>query len=437
MFESAARFQGFDDQRLPDSAPISNVDRFENGTTFPMGWGTCQLEVPGFDFSPILNWIEIDSGLKGLEREYRTQLISAPHRSWFGLSPQVAFLPKNNTSDRQNTRDYRVFLAAGAEGRERGGPVSLLYFVSDVLWADKNNKGLEYGNFKYTLLEVRKALSLGIVVLPNTNPDGLITDQLRHNYWSKSIRPQMMSNNLFPSLRGFGVNIDRNYNFAWDYRRFFSENSGDVASDVPAHELYHGPNPFSESEPKNVAWVFDTHPKISWFLDIHAKGRNILHPWTHVASSQDSDLSQNFRNPEFDGKRGDPAVRYEEYCRHEDLRELIQVARDVASKMANVTGDKFHDPESLRRKDVQLLGVSSGSAVDWAYSRHIVDESLSKVRSFKFNLGATEEEAEEVGLKGGCPHYPTRQQYNDRLRESAVGYMTFLLRVFEKERERS
>jgi murein tripeptide amidase MpaA len=33
------------------------------------------------------------------------------------------------------------------------------------------------------------------------------------------------------------------------------------------------------AETKNVHWLFDSHPRIRRFIDIHSFGGTILHPW--------------------------------------------------------------------------------------------------------------------------------------------------------------
>ncbi|WYZ38226.1 hypothetical protein EsH8_III_000140 [Colletotrichum jinshuiense] len=416
------------DQRLHDTAPIGTVDRFDNGAVFPTGLGVNQT-VHKFDYSTILNAREVESALHGLGKEYGVQLIHAPHESYWGHKSLVGFVPRNNSTGRRGTRSHRAFLTAGANGRERGGPDSLIYFISDLLWANKHNEDLQYNAIKFTVGQVRRVLSLGIILFPVVNPDGLVWDQRWNNCWGKNLN---WTSRRHPfTLDGMGVNVDRNYNFAWDYRRVFSDRAGDVSSDNPSHELFHGRGPFSEAESRNVAWVFNTHAQIRWFLDVHSGNRVITHPWTH-AVLQATNPEQNWRNRRFDGKRGDLAAGYGEYMVPKDLSVYRDVAANVAAQMSNVTGAPFKDASALRAEG-KSPPAASGSAIDWVYSRHIVNDRLGKTYSFKLSLGASEEEAYNVALRGGCSYYPTSKQYHDSIQESAVGYMTFLLNAAKYE----
>ncbi|WQF79195.1 Putative peptidase M14, carboxypeptidase A [Colletotrichum destructivum] len=410
------------DHRLSDTAPISTIDRFHNGDKAPHGLGVNRDASP-FDYKTVFNGREIGTALRGLEKEYGVQVTNPPHESYWKQKSFVGFLPLDKFTGRINTRSYSVFLTAGVQGRERGGPDSLIYFIGDLLWANKHNEGLAYGNHVYTVEQVRRVLSLGIIVFPLVNPDGHAWDQRWHNCWGNNLNVDYRPEDR--SIRGIGVNIDRNYNFTWDYRHAYSELAGDVASDNPEHELFHGCDPLSEAESRNVAWVLETHPRIRWFLDVHTKGRLITHTWTN-AVPQTTNTAMSFRNASYDGKRGDPAVGYGEYIRAKDLDVYQDISTSVAAQMANVSGTTFHDVNTLRKEGKTFLGAS-GSAIDWAYSRHTVNEMTSKVYSFKLKLGASEDEAAAVAQEGGCPYYPSGEQYYRSLKEAAVVYMTFLL----------
>ena len=47
--------------------------------------------------------------------------------------------------------------------RERGGPDNLIYFIADLLFAQKHATGLTYGAKSYSNADVIKALNTGIV----------------------------------------------------------------------------------------------------------------------------------------------------------------------------------------------------------------------------------------------------------------------------------
>ncbi|GJC87758.1 carboxypeptidase A4 [Colletotrichum liriopes] len=412
------------DHRLGDTVPISAIDRFDHGNKVPRGLGV-SIDAPVSDHYEVLNGLEIGTALRGLEKEYGVQVTRPPHESYWNQKSYVGFLPLNNSTGRNTTRSYNVLLAAGAQARERGGPDSLIYFISDLLWAHKHDARLVYGHHAYSIEQVRWVLALGIIIFPLVNPDGHAWDQRWHNCWGNNLNVDYRPEDK--SIRGIGVNLDRNYNFTWDYRRAYSELATDVASDNPEHDLFHGCEPLSEAEPRNVAWVIDAHPQVKWFLDVHTKGRLVTHAWTNAAP-QTVDAAMNFRNKSYDGKRGDPAVGYGEYIHPKDLDVYQDVSANVAMHMANVSGLPFDDVDALRKQGKKFLGAS-GSAIDWAYSRHLVNEKASKIYSFKLQFGVSEEEATAIAQRGGCPYYPSSEQYHMSLKEAAVGYMTFLLNV--------
>lgn len=119
-------------------------------------------------------------------------------------------------------------------GRERGTPDAVLYFISDLLLAKMDKTGLKYGNRNYTNSEVLLALSNGIVFIPMLNPDGVNHDHSTNSCWRKN---------------SAGVDINRNFDFLWDYKKAFHPmvierlpvaSSGAVASEDPELLSYHG-----------------------------------------------------------------------------------------------------------------------------------------------------------------------------------------------------
>ena len=78
-----------------------------------------------------------------------------------------------------------------------------------------------------------------------------------------------------------------------------------VTSTDPCSEIYRGPAAESEPETANVTWLLDRSPNVSYFIDIHSFGEDILYNWGDD-DDQTTDPAMNFRNPAFDGKRGIP-----------------------------------------------------------------------------------------------------------------------------------
>ena len=164
---------------------------------------------------------------------------------------------------------YHVYFTAGVHSRERGGPDNLIYFISDLLYAQKHSTGLTYGAKSFSKADVIKALNTGIVFFPLVNPDGLWHDQKTDSLWRKNRNPADATPGVEATI---GVDINRNYDFLWHFRRHFHSSacaSTTLASDRPIDETYHGRYAFSEPETRNVALVFDQFPRLRWYMDIH------------------------------------------------------------------------------------------------------------------------------------------------------------------------
>ena len=150
--------------------------------------------------------------------------------------------------------------------------------------------------------------------------------------------------------RTIGVDLNRNFEIMWDYHRFFNQkaNLDAVGSDVPISEVFHGTGPLSEAETQNVAWVMAQHPELSWFLDLHSYGGDVLYAWGDD-DAQTTDPQQSFTNTAYDGKRGfigvDPTdSKYSEYIDKTDLSAQMQLSSRMTSAM-NQAGSVRYSPE--------------------------------------------------------------------------------------------
>ena len=118
----------------------------------------------------------------------------------------------------------------GIHARERGGPDGLLFFIGDLLYANANNVGLKFGAKTYTAAQVKRALATGIVFVPLSNPDGVAYDQTSNSCWRKNRRPGT----------SVGVDLNRNFDFAWDPSKWAPSVRNSVASSSPSSEVYRG-----------------------------------------------------------------------------------------------------------------------------------------------------------------------------------------------------
>lgn len=427
-------------QLLPDFAPVSLIDRFANCSEPPAGPATLGAAHPHFD--TILSTREIESAIYGLKDHFNVKLTAAPYKSIMGFTTVVISIPpthgrqndiqtkKNDTSGLDPNRPRGVLLTSGFQGRERGGPDSLVYFLSDLLHAHKNKKGLAYGQVTFSHEQIEAVVREGVMAIPMVNPDGIVWDQRHNNCWGNN-------------RNGSGVNIDRNFDIVWDYKRYFSKDAMEVASDLPTHELYHGTEPFSEAESRNVKWVIENNPGIGYFVSAGPQSTPGVDGRWDIDTTSSNDSSMNWRNKFYDGKRGllhSTEGSYGEYMAPEDQRHVLKLRLDIETHMMAASGRRFY--QGGRRNPLGALHQffrahlsASGTATDWAYSRHIVNTTATKVFSFRMRFGQTEDEAYAIAKEGGCPFYPTSEQYKNSLAEAAAGYMRFLLSAADKTKD--
>src|SRR5260370_32027456 len=77
-----------------------------------------------------------------------------------------------------------------------------------------------------------------------------------------------------------GVDLNRNYDFLWDFQNLFAPTSTVSCSANPCdHDVYHGPSAFSEPESQNAKWMHDSFPNIGYFIDLHSYCPHILYSW--------------------------------------------------------------------------------------------------------------------------------------------------------------
>jgi murein tripeptide amidase MpaA len=377
---------------------IGQGDRFNSGLIAPRGLGTHPNE--SVDLGGIMNVDEIDSAIKGLVREYGISTFSLPNPTAEG--PGVG----GGSVGRINPQDYHIYFTAGVHARERGSPDNLIYFIADLLYAQKHGIGLTYGMKTYSNAHVLRALSTGIVFFPLVNPDGVRFDQKTDSGWRKN-------RNQASAVPGddlsIGVDINRNYDFLWSYKTYFDSSTWNaVASNNSNSEKFHGTGPFSEPESRNVRSVFDMFPRLRWYMDIHSAMGVFCYNWGDDNNGTDS--LQNFQNQAYDGKRGVLGDdRYREYITSSDLSDVQAVAVRVAGAMSQVEGRSYRDEQSTG------AGVASGASDDYAYSRNKVDSSKNKVYGFTMEFGYP------------MNFYPTLAEFQQNVLDTGAGLMEFCL----------
>lgn len=391
--------------------PIGKGDRFENGKKAPTGLG-----VDDRDLDSILNVHETYTALKGLAGEFdEVILFKAPH-----VTSENAVLHGATIG-----RAPRAFLMSGIHARERGGPDHLIYFISDLLRAKKAGTGVKYGGKSYSHKDVAKVLSAGIVFVPLVNPDGVAYDQETSSCWRKNRNPESATTDS-----DIGVDLNRNFDFLWDYKKAFNQDQTFyvTASDVPAGETFHGTAPFSEPETKNVAWVMDSFKQLSFFLDLHSYGGDILWGWGDD-NAQTLDPLMNFANSSYDGKRGPTGATpgaddYLEWMIVEDVDRQQSLAQQMQQSMLQSGSVPYDVKQSCN------LYPTSGVSTDYALSRYYRHQcGASKMQAFTVEFG-------HPSVAGPCPFYPSKDEYHESMRQVASGLMEFLMVAAETDVQR-
>ncbi|EON61550.1 hypothetical protein W97_00765 [Coniosporium apollinis CBS 100218] len=395
--------------------PIGKADRFNDGTIAPRGLGT---QPPGTDLGTLLSVKEIESAFRGLAKEYSFETFASPFKTYENAT---IFGGKIGGNSKGKSESPRVFFNAAIHARERGSSDNLLYFLGDLLYANKQNTGLVYGGRTYTNDDVRKALSTGIVFLPLSNPDGVAWDQATNTCWRKNRNPAAA---IPGNANSIGIDLNRNFDFLWDFPRLFAPTvAPNVASNDPRAATYHGASAFSEPETRSIRWVMDTFTKLRWFMDIHAYAGVVLYNWGSD-ENQAKKQGMNFLNSTYDGERGlmpdSPAagIVYSEYVPSRDWADKTYAAMRMGNAMDAAVGRHYEVTQSA------YLYPTSGASDDYAYSRSFANPKLNKIHGFTVEFGFGNQAA-------SCAFYPTPEQYHQNLLETGAGFMEFLLSASE------
>ncbi|KAF3913541.1 hypothetical protein ABW20_dc0103225 [Dactylellina cionopaga] len=379
---------------LAASAPIGTGDRFRNGTAIPIGLG---VQPSGSTIATIMNVNEIPSAVQALVKAGVTKF-DLPYKTFKGASQFAAYVGAGSDKSK-----YHLYFSAGVHARERGGPDQLIYWISDLLAAQKSGSGLTYGRKSYTNEQVNAVLNAGIVFFPLVNPDGVAYDQSSGSLWRKNRNTKSGS-----SGSSVGVDINRNFDFLWDYKKYFDPGES-PASTSPSSETFRGSSAASESETKNHVSMYDAFPNIRWFLDIHSAAGDMLYSWGDD-DDQTTNTAMNFLNSKYDGKRGPTGdTAYKEYISATDLNNVKSVSGNTVAAMKAVGGRSY--------KSMQSVGLypTSGASDDYAFSRFWAVPGANKVYGFTMEFGYS------------TNFYPTLTEFNQNILDTNAGFMDFAL----------
>jgi hypothetical protein len=221
---------------------------------------------------------------------------------------------------------------------------------------------------------------LDLFIFPLVNPDGRDHSMNVYAMWRKNRRPEPPG--VTCSFRK-GVDLNRNYDHLWNFPTYFAPTAVVVSSTDPCDpsQTYIGPGAASEPETQNVLWLFDNHPNIRFLVDVHSFGKKVLYNWGDD-ENQSTDPNMNFLNPAYNAARGIGGdTAYREYISDCDLNLQIQLANRLRDGIQAVRGEAYTVQSSF------ALYATSGTSIDYAFSRHFVNRARGKVYGYCIEWG--------------------------------------------------
>lgn len=334
----------------------------------------------------------------------------------------------------------RILILGGIHAREWVPPDAIITFVEKLLEAYRTSSALTYPRWvdkratpSIPYAEVRIPFDPDVklmiertelYVVPLANPDGrafTMSNKSRRG-WRKNRRPApsgvtcppLSPPNIWASDDPAGVDLNRNFEIAWDFNTYYGaaagkkmEETGELGiSESPCspRQDFHGPKPEPpnapreiEPETRNVEELIDSK-KINFFIDVHSAAGKILFPWG-LEQNQDEHPEQTFHNPEFNrGKpteRDGPGKAYGEWMPPGSEKNHKMLGEHMAARIADSTG--FTANQAL--KDKVAATARSASQYDTVPATNLFGTSL------EFTTGASEEFAfsRSIGEEPGTP----------------------------------
>ncbi|MGB8909461.1 MAG: M14 family metallopeptidase, partial [Candidatus Cybelea sp.] len=350
-----------------------------------------------------LNVTEVESALTvATSAPYTgfTQLITLPNLTWEGRQCRAIKIANGTGPNRPG-----VYFLGGIHSREWGSCDILINFIEQLEQAYQNGTGLTCGNRTFSPDDIASIVdTLDIIVFPQANPDGRNYSINTEALWRKNRRTAAPN-----SAMCTGVDVNRNYDFLWDFPTYFNSASAISDSTDPCdYQLYNGPSAFSEPESGNAKWIFDTFPNVAYFIDVHSYGEDILYSWGDD-EDQSSDPTMNFQNPAYNGMRGIAGDAYKEYISASDLSTALDLANAVHDGIAALRGTDYTIKPGFN------LYPTAGTSDDYAFSRHFVDPSKQNIISYT--------------LEWGTEFQPPYSEMQNIIQEITCGLLAFCLSV--------
>ena len=360
---------------------------------------------------PYLNVRQVESALLAAARPPNdpfTELITLPNLTWEGRTCRALKIAKGSDSERMG-----VYFIGGVHAREWGSPDILIFFIHQLTRAYRTNTDLTLESKNFTAAQIQSIVdNLDVFVFPQVNPDGRNYSMTADPDWRKNRRPAPSSNPDCP-----GVDINRNYDFLWNYPVYFHPEAPVANSTDPCdYQVYIGPRAASEPETKNVVSMVDDHSNIRFFVDLHSYSELILYNWGDD-QNQSADSNMNFQNAAFNGQRGiaDDAA-YREYIDGPDQTFAIDLANSMGDAIRAVRGRAYTVESSFG------LYPTAGTSTDYTFSRHLADASNGKVYSYTIEWGSP---------ANPTPFHPPYLEMQNIIREVTAGLLDFCLGIIE------
>lgn len=345
-----------------------------------------------------------------------TERLALPEQTWEGRSCSAI-----RVHDDKHTVRAGVYFIGGVHAREWGSSDILVRFVQELTDAYRDNHGITLGGASFTPGEVQSIVrNLEVVVFPQVNPDGRAHSMTASPLWRKNRRADEPGSKCADDGGGGGrgVDINRNYDFMWDFGSLLHPGAAVVVSDKPCDSTYHGSAAHSEPETRNVVSMFDTVPSVRYFVDVHSFGEWILYPWGDD-QNQDDTPSENFQNAAWNGQRGLFNDAYGEYLPAGDEAHHVALAQALFDGIHDAHGRQYKIAQSAELNGVY---ITTGTADDYAYSRHIADPAKPKVYGYTVEWGP---ERNSVA-KSFHPDYPDMVPI---IEEVTAGLLAFCLEI--------
>ncbi|MFG2917973.1 M14 family metallopeptidase [Kitasatospora sp. NPDC048298] len=327
---------------------------------------------------PYLNVTEVESAVTSLATAFPdlTQLVTLPEPSFEGRTAHALLIGEPAPAPKPC-----VMMIGGVHAREWGSCEILIHLAADLLEAHRDGTGLGYGGTAFTAGQVSGLLQrLDLVFYPLVNPDGRHYSQTVRPMWRKNRNPANAGGNPAPDC--VGVDLNRNYDFLFDFVTAFAPGANPQVSNDPCdQQVYAGPSAFSEPETRNVQWLLDQLPLTRWFVDVHSYSQDMLYNWGDD-ENQSVDPDMNFRNSDYDGKRGLPGdLTYAEYIPKDDEDAAVLLAEAFCKGVNGVRGLAYKPMSGFH------LYPTSGTSDDYVYSRAFADPDQGKVLGFTVEWG--------------------------------------------------